>query len=255
MRKLVLAGLMGAMAIPFAAHAHPATPPMPPSPRVGPNGHWQMMRPGGWQWGGPGWWGGSFQRPVRGFILPSFWLTPTYIISDWQGYGLAEPGGGRRWVRYYDDAVLVDDRGMIYDSVHDVAWDRAAQGPVPAYAGDAPDSLPSGGDDFAHDDDVTWQGGHAGARREIWAWPSGGTTTVQSGATVMLPPGSSTTIVVQQQPVTTTETITYYEQPRTHYPRSYQPRPAEKAAPRAKAAPRPSDDKPRVIGRVPISKS
>lgn len=254
MRKLVFASLIGAIAFPFAALAHPAATPMPPSASGVSNGRWQMMRPGGWQWGGPGWWGGSFRRPVRGFILPSFWLTPAYVVSDWQSYGLAEPGGGRRWVRYYDDAVLVDDRGMIYDSVHDVAWDRAAHGPVPAYVGDAPDSLSSVEEDFAHDDDVTWQDGHAAARREVWAWPSG-TTTVQSGATVMLPPGSSTTIVVQQQPVTTTETITYYEQPRTHYPRSYQPRPAGKAVPRAKAAPRPSDDKPRVIGRVPISKS
>jgi Ni/Co efflux regulator RcnB len=227
------------------AQAAPASATVRTMP-AGSSAHAHIIRPRGWVWGRPGWWGGSYQPPVRGYILPSFWLTPTYAVSDWPGYGFAEPGYGRRWVRYYDDAVLVDGRGMIYDSVSDVAWGRYERGPVPAYVGNAPDTLPTYGADYDHDDEVTWQGGSYRSDRQIWAWPSK-TISANGNIVIVVPPGSTTTITFQpQQVVTTTTTV----------PTSYEPRstPAAKTHPRVKEQPQPSAP-PRVIGRVPVNKS
>jgi hypothetical protein len=206
-------------------------------------------RPRGWVWGRPGWWGGSHQPAIRGYILPSYWLSPAYVIPYPAGYGLADAGWERRWVRYYDDAVLVDQRGLIYDSVHNVAWDRYSQGPVPAYVGDAPEMAPSYGAGYEHgyDDEVTWDGGSARSDRQIWAWPSNSHTDTQGNIVIVVPPGSSTTITFQPQPVVTT-TSTYYE---VEAPRAA---PAYKARPRVKEQPR-SSTPPRVIGRVPVKKS
>lgn len=215
---------------------------------VTPGGQWHVVsRPRGWVWGRPGWWGGSYQPPAPGYILPSFWLSPEYVVPDWSGYGFQEPGRGRRWVRYYDDAVLVDGRGMIYDSVHDVQWGRYSQGPVPAYVGGAPDGpLPYGaGYDYDYDDEVTWAGGNSSrSDRQIWAWPVQG-GAMQGNPVIVVPPGSTMTITFQpQQVVTTTSAAPDYERPATTW----------KAAPRVKEQPR-SSTPPRVIGRVPVKKS
>ena len=82
---------------------------------------------GGRWWGGanaPGGWAG-YRRPYRGLAVPSYWNTPRFYVSDWSNYGLAQPTQGYRWVRYYDDAVLIDSRGSVYDTASDVDWDRA----------------------------------------------------------------------------------------------------------------------------------
>src|SRR5690606_10432659 len=89
------------------------------SPRPGGG---QTPRPGvqkpGWRWGekvkgrwhggwnAPGGWE-AYQRPVRGWTLPSYWFSGGFWLTDWQGWGLARPPYGYHWVRYYDDAVLV----------------------------------------------------------------------------------------------------------------------------------------------------
>lgn len=92
---------------------------MRPAPRWGGrigNRWWGGMRaPGGW---------GAYRRPVRGWTLPSYWVAPTWYVSDWAGYGLPQPPYGYNWSRYYDDAVLIDGRGAVYDSVGGVRWDR-----------------------------------------------------------------------------------------------------------------------------------
>ena len=81
---------------------------------------------GGRWWGGvnaPGGWN-AYRRPVRGWALPVYWNTPRFYVSEWSAYGFRQPQNGYNWVRYYDDAVLVDSRGSVYDSVSDVDWDR-----------------------------------------------------------------------------------------------------------------------------------
>ncbi len=80
---------------------------------------------GGRWWGGwraPGGWG-AYRRPVRGFILPSYWLSSNWYVNDWGSYGLPAPQSGYNWSRYYDDAVLIDGRGSVYDTIGGVNWD------------------------------------------------------------------------------------------------------------------------------------
>ncbi|MEG3180414.1 RcnB family protein [Sphingomonas sp. LT1P40] len=89
-------------------------------------GRWQggMRAPGGW---------GAYRRPVRGWTMPSYWIGGSFFLSDWSNWGLSRPPYGYNWVRYYDDAVLVDRGGRVWDSVSGLDWDR---GDAYAYAGD-----------------------------------------------------------------------------------------------------------------------
>ncbi|WP_423602139.1 RcnB family protein [Sphingomonas sp. MS122] len=121
-------------------HWNPGTPGWKP----GTPGHWNPGRPGnwkpgthrpGWRWGekirgrwhagwkAPGGWG-AYRRPVRGWTLPSYWIGGGFWISDWSSWGLSSPPYGYNWVRYYDDAVLVDRGGRVWDSVSGLDWDR-----------------------------------------------------------------------------------------------------------------------------------
>lgn len=96
---------------------------------------WAGQHRGGSRWGaqvGGRWYGGShapggwnsYRRPVRGWTLPRYWIAPTFFISDWSSYGLSSPPRGYNWTRYYDDAVLTDGRGQVWDSVSGLDWDR-----------------------------------------------------------------------------------------------------------------------------------
>jgi len=106
---------------------HPMPGPAPVMHRggMGGGGRWGSKVGGRW-WGGanaPGGWSG-YRQPVRGWVLPSYWYAPRFYVNDWQTYGFRAPAAGYTWVRYYDDAVLVDGRGSVYDSVPRVDWDR-----------------------------------------------------------------------------------------------------------------------------------
>ena len=70
----------------------------------------------------------GYVRPIRGFRLPSTFIQPSYFIGNYSTYGLRAPSNGYRWSRYYDDAVLADQRGVVRDSVSNIDWDRYAQG-------------------------------------------------------------------------------------------------------------------------------
>lgn len=86
---------------------------------------WGGRIQGRW-WAGyraPGGWG-AYQRPVRGWALPTYWSTPNWYVNDWSGYGLPQPPSGYNWSRYYDDAVLIDSRGSVYDTIGGVDWDQ-----------------------------------------------------------------------------------------------------------------------------------
>lgn len=88
-------------------------------------GRWGEKIRGRWHagWKAPGGWGG-YRRPVRGWTLPSYWIGGGFWISDWSSWGLSSPPYGYNWVRYYDDAVLVDRGGRVWDSVSGLEWDR-----------------------------------------------------------------------------------------------------------------------------------
>ena len=78
---------------------------------------------GGWQ--APGGWN-AYRRPYRGFVLPSYWISPSFYIGNWATYGFAAPSAGYGWSRYYDDAVLTDRYGRVVDYVPNYNWDRYA---------------------------------------------------------------------------------------------------------------------------------
>jgi hypothetical protein len=78
-------------------------------------------------------------RLRRGFTINSFWFSPQFHVQNWQVYGFSDPGEGR-WVRYYDDAYLIDHGGRVLDTRYGMDWDRHGEewgddDGVPAYRG------------------------------------------------------------------------------------------------------------------------
>lgn len=61
-------------------------------------------RGGAYRWPG----GYHYQRWSFGMTLPSVFWGQNYWIDDYQDYGLAYPPNGAVWVRYGDDALLID---------------------------------------------------------------------------------------------------------------------------------------------------
>jgi Ni/Co efflux regulator RcnB len=107
------------------------------------------VQPG--SWGKHGWQSGAAPAPAVapvaaapvaptyphlkvGETLPQTWQSPSYTVSDWKGWGLAQPPAGSRWVRYYDDALLVDAAGKVADVRQDVSWARTTATPAAAEA-------------------------------------------------------------------------------------------------------------------------
>ncbi len=98
-----------------------------------------VTQPGGWGQGG--WQSGNaptsaafapqpadagYHHPAVGDSLPPAWLDPAYTVGDWQSWGLSQPGAGQRWVRYNDDAALIDGNGHVADVRYGMNWQRAA---------------------------------------------------------------------------------------------------------------------------------
>lgn len=137
----------------------PLNPPRTDMPRAdksrpgNPGGRWGGKVGGRWEGGtrAPGGWG-AYRRPVRGWTLPSYWIGGSYFVSDWSNWGLSSPPYGYQWVRYYDDAVLVDRSGKVWDSVSGVDWDRGGgYAEADAYAGGAYASAAGGGGGYGAD--------------------------------------------------------------------------------------------------------
>jgi Ni/Co efflux regulator RcnB len=106
-------------------------------------------------------------RMRRGFTINPFWFAPQFYIGNWQAYGFAEPGEDQRWVRYYDDAYLIDGGGRVLDERYGVEWDRYGeewddQDGIPGYRGEWRD----GGEDYAEEEyreeHRGGRGGHGG---------------------------------------------------------------------------------------------
>ena len=68
-------------------------------------------------------WGYGYQRFGIGISLFSGLYASNYWINDPWAYRLPPAYGSYRWVRYYDDALLVDVRsGYVVDVIHDFFW-------------------------------------------------------------------------------------------------------------------------------------
>lgn len=68
-------------------------------------------------------WGGGYRRFGVGVSLQSSLWGRNYWIDDPWAYRLPDAYGSYRWVRYYDDALLVDLRsGRVVDAVYGIFW-------------------------------------------------------------------------------------------------------------------------------------
>ena len=64
-----------------------------------------------------------YKRIERGFFVPNFWWGPQSQIQNWSMYGFSQPVQDRRWVRYFDDALLIDRSGRVLDGRWGMNWD------------------------------------------------------------------------------------------------------------------------------------
>ncbi len=115
--------------------------PKPSMPHVG-GGNWNSPKPpmNGGNWHGPrpgtpnvswhprpGYHGipknDVYRRPFRGFNLAAYWIQPSFYIPNYTIYGLSAPSNGYYWSRYYDDAVLINNRGTVADYRNGINWD------------------------------------------------------------------------------------------------------------------------------------
>jgi Ni/Co efflux regulator RcnB len=92
----------------------------------------------------PGGWGG-YRRPAYGYVLPRYWVQPSFFIANYGSYGLPRPVYGYGWSRYYNDAVLTDRYGRVYDSRSNIEWDRYDSGYDASYDGYADAGYADGG--------------------------------------------------------------------------------------------------------------
>lgn len=71
----------------------------------------------------PSGWGYGYRRFGVGVTLNSYLFGSNYWINDPFYYRLPEVWGPYRWVRYYNDALLVDVRsGQVVDVEYDIFW-------------------------------------------------------------------------------------------------------------------------------------
>jgi Ni/Co efflux regulator RcnB len=132
----------------------------------------QNAGPGGWHNAPPRWnGGGDYQRPVRGWKVPRHYRDRTYVVSDWNGWGFGQPGPGMAWIRYYDDALLVDQAGRVVDCRYGVNWDGGYRGN--GYAGRPGYGYPQGPGAYPQ--------GPAGYPQGPGGYPQPGTTTYRAG--------------------------------------------------------------------------
>lgn len=68
-------------------------------------------------------WNYGYRRFSLGIYLSNVLFSSSYWINDPYYYRLPPVYGSLRWVRYYDDALLVDVRdGYVVDVIHDFFW-------------------------------------------------------------------------------------------------------------------------------------
>lgn len=128
MSKLWLIGLAASAAWTPAAtaqNAPPAPPPPPPpavhgahvpgAPVMHPGMHHPMPMPRGGMKG--------FHRFGRGHVVPPHFRGGQFIVHDWRAFGWPAPMPGGHWIRFHDDALLIDGHGRVVDERYGWDWD------------------------------------------------------------------------------------------------------------------------------------
>lgn len=187
--------------------------------------------------------GVGYHRPQYGYRIPDEWTAANYYIADVDDYDLPRPAAGFGWSRYYDDAVLTDQWGRVYDWRDDVNWadhdtryhdedrrdgdrrDRTSRNKRYGYKGRWIGSWDGGSVQ-------SYQGEWNGSVRPHWSGGyDGGTRGSGYGASYGYDGGGTivTTVIVQTAPVMTTQTISYdevsYVPVRAKAVRRWKPRP------------------------------
>jgi Ni/Co efflux regulator RcnB len=93
------------------------------------------------------------RRIDRGGMVPHFWWGPQFVVHNWGMHGFPRPVSGARWIRYYDDALLIDRYGRVHDGRYGWDWDRygdswGERDGIPVYVGD--------GDFEPEEEDYEW---------------------------------------------------------------------------------------------------
>ena len=147
----------------------------------------------------------GYTRIERGHHVPGSWMHPRFHIQDYGRYGFYQPMYGGRWIRYYDDALLIDPHGQVIDGEWGMNWNdygpdwRHDESGIPEYAGV--------GDHHAVDEgygDEGYEYGQDGC----------GYHSPQAGAIVI-------TETVTTTPPTVEEKVWYEDVPVRHAPRHY----------------------------------
>jgi Ni/Co efflux regulator RcnB len=169
-----------------------------------------------------------YRRIDRGLTVPQYWWGPRFNVMNWGRYGLPQPMHGGRWVRYYDDALLVDSYGRVHDGrwgmrwdEYEDQWDYDHRG-IPVYVGD--------GDFYPGDEDYAWVEEQQGPGRPM------GYGHHQQGYGYPAHPGYG--MVVTETTVTTSPTIiteTFYEDVVQSAPRKAAPAPSSATLPASPA--------------------
>ena len=162
---------------------------------------------------------GHIPRIGHGGFVPGGWWGPQFVVRNWHGYGFPQPFSGGRWIRYYDDALLIDGRGRVHDSRYGYDWDRHGDRwgydgrGVPVYVGDG--DYEPGEDDYEWAE--RWERGegdrygdrrHHGAPMQSHGYGYGGGYGCGCGPVVVTETTTTTAPVVEQ--VTTYEYVTEY---------------------------------------------
>lgn len=75
--------------------------------------HGTYRRPNGWFW----------HRWTFGEFLPYIFFERQYWLNDWEDFDLDDPPPGTVWIRYGNDALLIDeDTGEVIEVVYDVFY-------------------------------------------------------------------------------------------------------------------------------------
>ncbi|MET1110753.1 MAG: RcnB family protein [Allosphingosinicella sp.] len=272
MSKLWLIGLAASAAWAPAAIAQHAPPPPPPPPMAhGVHAPGAPMTHPGMHHPRPGQMGAMHQRFGRGHVVPPQFRGRQFIVNDWRMFGFPAPMPGGRWIRYHDDALLIDGDGRVMDGRYGWDWDRHGERMAhdEGYDEDYAGSDYGRDEDYGHDEDMRGHHGDRGERvvrviRRGDGYRGDRGDCRRSCTRVHVPPphpgygygygaGCGCGPVVVTETITTTapvvETRTYYETvyehraaPRRHYSKPVVRRYAKPVVRRSvKAAPRPGE--------------
>ena len=170
----------------------------------------------------------GYRAYERGARMGDIWRDPSYAVNDWQAWGLGQPGPGMHWLRYYDDAVLVDGYGTVVDCRHGVDWDGPRPGPMAGHAGGAGYAGPG------------WQGGsgttvtRVGPNTTVTTQVVGGGGCCGVGSYAV---GAGMMTIIPGSVITTTTTTSEETVYRNVYRKRTYRRPVRHARPRCVRAP------------------